>query len=256
MVLNSRRLCQQFIIDAYTMIERERMSYIKNQKKDLRSETYSKLEKLTEKEVAAFKLREIKRFIRAQGLKSEDRPDIITRVFKQKLDSLMKDFKDNHYFRRLKAGPDRVTAAVEDVKVDEIKEYYNCRYLSAYEAAWRIYGFDIHYRFPPVERLPFHLKEEQSVIFNATDSVDYALDKASVNETKFIAWMETNKTDEEARKLLYHEFPTYYVWKQEERIWLKRQKGICIGRVHHVPPSSGELFYLRVLLNKVRGATK
>ncbi|GKE23106.1 DNA helicase PIF1, ATP-dependent, partial [Tanacetum coccineum] len=87
------------------------------------------------------------------------------------------------------------------------------KYLSAREAAWRIYEFDIHYRFPPVERLPFHLKGEHSVIFDATDSVDYALDKASVNETKFIAWMETNKTNEEARKLLYHEFPTYYVWK-------------------------------------------
>nr|GEZ70494.1 hypothetical protein [Tanacetum cinerariifolium] len=125
-------------------------------------------------------------------------------------------------FKYINKGPDRVTAAVEDVEVDEIKENYDCRYLSACEAAWRIYGFDIHYRFPPVERLPFHLKGEQSVIFDATDSVDYALDKALVNETKFIAWMETNKTDKEARKLLYHEFPTYYVWKQEERIWLKR----------------------------------
>ncbi|GJV31201.1 hypothetical protein Tco_1391601 [Tanacetum coccineum] len=151
-------------------------------------------------------------------------------------------------------GPDMVTTAVKDVEVDEIKDYYDCRYLSACEAAWRIYGFDIHYRFPPVERLPFHLEGEESVIFDATESIDYALDKASVNETKFIAWMEVNKTDPDARKLLYHKFPTYYVWRQEERVWLKRQKGTCIERVHHVPPSSCELFYLRVLLNKVRGA--
>ncbi|GKB57504.1 hypothetical protein Tco_0913690 [Tanacetum coccineum] len=34
-------------------------------------------------------------------------------------------------------------------------------YLSVCEAAWRIYGFDIHYRTPSVERLPFHLKDEQ-----------------------------------------------------------------------------------------------
>ncbi|GKC59671.1 ATP-dependent DNA helicase PIF1, partial [Tanacetum coccineum] len=243
MVLNARRLCQQFIVDAYTMIERERMSYIRNQQTDLRSETYSKLAKLSEEEDLTFKLRGKKvilpssytgsprymmqnyldEMIICKGLKLEDRLDIITRVFKQKLDSLMKDFKDNHYFGRL-------------------------------QAAWRIYGFDIHYRFPPVERLPFHLEGEQSIIFDATESIDYALDKASVNETKFIAWMEVNKKDPDARKLLYHEFPTYYVWRQEERVWLKRQKGTCIGRVHHVPPSSGELFYLRVLLNKVRGA--
>nr|GEZ72614.1 hypothetical protein [Tanacetum cinerariifolium] len=129
-----------------------------------------------------------------------------------------------YLFKYINKGPDRVTAAVEDVEVDEIKEHYHYRYLSTCEAAWRIYIFDIHYRFPPIERLPFHLKGGQSAIFDATDSVDYALDNASVNETKFISWMETYKTDEEARKLLYHEFPTYYLWKQEERIWLKRQK--------------------------------
>ncbi|GJT41673.1 hypothetical protein Tco_0941538 [Tanacetum coccineum] len=78
-------------------------------------------------------------------------------------------------------GPDRVTAALEDVDVDEIKDYYDCRYLSACEPSWRIYGFDIHYRFPPVDRLSFHLLGEQSVIFDATDSIDYALDKAFQN---------------------------------------------------------------------------
>lgn len=159
-----------------------------------------------------------------------------------------------YLFKYINKGPDRVTAALEEEDVDEIKDYYDCRYLSACEAAWRIYGFDIHYRFPPVERLPFHEQGQQSVLFDATESIDFTLDKASVNETKFTAWMEKNKTDKNARKLLYHEFPEHYVWKQEERIWVERQRGTCLGRVHHVPPSFGEWFYLRVLLNKVRGA--
>ena len=50
MVLNARRLCQQFIVDTYTMVESERMRYIKNQNKDLRSETYSRLAKLAKDE--------------------------------------------------------------------------------------------------------------------------------------------------------------------------------------------------------------
>nr|GFA36545.1 hypothetical protein [Tanacetum cinerariifolium] len=75
-----------------------------------------------------------------------------------------------------------VTVATENEEVDEISNYYNCRYLSTCEAAWRIYGFDIHYRFPPVERLPFHLPNEQSVIFDERDSLDYTLDKASKND--------------------------------------------------------------------------
>nr|GEX64290.1 hypothetical protein [Tanacetum cinerariifolium] len=228
MVLNARRLCKQFIVDVYTMIERERMSYIRNQQKDLTSETYSKLAKLAEEEDLGVKLQgikvvlpssftrsprymmqyyldamiickvygypdmfitftynlnwpEIARFVIQQGLKSEDRHDTITRVFKQKLDTIMKDFKDNHYFGRLKA--DRVTVSLEDVDVDEIKDYYDCRYLSACEAAWRIYGFDIHCMFPHVERLSFYLLGEQSVIFDATDSIDYALDKG-INKKK------------------------------------------------------------------------
>nr|GFB84741.1 putative PIF1 DNA helicase/replication protein A1-like protein [Tanacetum cinerariifolium] len=55
----------------------------------------------------------------------------------------------------------------------------------ACEAAWRIYGSEVHYRTPYVERLPFHLKDEQHVIFDATENIDYAIDKSSVNETKF-----------------------------------------------------------------------
>ena len=137
--------------------------------------------------------------------------------------------------------------------MDEIQEYYDCRYLSACEAAWRIYGFDIHYRFPPVERLPFHLEGEQSVIFDASQSIDVTLDKASVNDTKFVAWMELNQTDKKAQKLLYHEIPQHYVWIQEDRKWVERQKGTCLGRVHHVSPAFEEMFYLRVLINKVRG---
>lgn len=46
---------------------------------------------------------EIARFVNERGLKSEDRSDAITRVFKQKLDSLMRDFKDGHYFGKLEA---------------------------------------------------------------------------------------------------------------------------------------------------------
>ncbi|KAH9625167.1 hypothetical protein KSS87_008769, partial [Heliosperma pusillum] len=33
----------------------------------------------------------------------------------------------------------------------------DCRYLSAAEAAWRIYEFDMQERYPSVMRLPVHL---------------------------------------------------------------------------------------------------
>ncbi|GKF69378.1 hypothetical protein Tco_0202435, partial [Tanacetum coccineum] len=90
-----------------------------------------------------------------------------------------------YLLKYINKGPDKVTATIDGEEVDEIKDYLNCRYLSSCEAAWRIYGFDIHYRTPSVERIPFHLKDEQQVIFDATESIDYAVDKSSVNETKF-----------------------------------------------------------------------
>nr|GFC70274.1 hypothetical protein [Tanacetum cinerariifolium] len=160
-----------------------------------------------------------------------------------------------YLFKYIYKGPDRVTVAAENEEVDDINDYYDCRYLSACEAAWRIFRFDIHYHFPPIKRLPFHLPNEQSVIFDESKSLDYTLDKASVNETKFQAWMKLNNIDTFTQTLIYVEIPKYYVWKHDVKVWQKRQKGERIGRIHHVPPSWGEMFYLRVLLNKVRGAT-
>ena len=53
----------------------------------------------------------------------------------------------------------------------------------------------------------------------------YQLEKASSNTSKFLEWMETNKTDEEARKLLYVEFPKHYVWNKSTKKWTKRKQG-------------------------------
>ncbi|GJY22289.1 hypothetical protein Tco_0394855 [Tanacetum coccineum] len=274
-------------------------------------------------------------YMAEKGLKSEDRPDATTRVFKIKLDNLMRDFRDRHTFGRINRepndklriteqidkyisaeisdkdtnpdlyklmtknmmhgqcglehqnypfmvkkyvhnmespkafneesfhwmengyaiykrpdngrtvkksgtdldngfivpynlGPDRVTAAVDDEEVDEINDYYDCR-------------------------LPFHLPDEHSVIFDGFDSIDYVLEKDSNNTTKFLQWMERNKIDDKARELLYVQFPTKYVWNAQYGVWEPIQKGKAIGRIHQVHPSWGEMFYLCILLNKIPG---
>jgi len=59
--------------------------------------------------------------------------------------------------------------------VDEIKRYYDCRYLSACEAVWRIYGFDIHHKWPTVQRLSFHLQDQQPVLFKDDDRINDVL---------------------------------------------------------------------------------
>ncbi|XP_019183055.1 PREDICTED: uncharacterized protein LOC109178014 [Ipomoea nil] len=47
--------------------------------------------------------------------------------------------------------------------------------------------------------------------------------------------------------------PHCFVWKRKEREWQPRRRGFAIGRMFYVPPGTGEIFYLRCLLNLVRG---
>ena len=42
--------------------------------------------------------------MREHNLSATDRPDVMTRVFKIKLDQLVKDFKELHLFGRIQAG--------------------------------------------------------------------------------------------------------------------------------------------------------
>ena len=46
---------------------------------------------------------EIARMMEAKGMKSEDRPDATTRVFKIKLDTLIKEFREKRTFGRVEA---------------------------------------------------------------------------------------------------------------------------------------------------------
>nr|KAJ0223883.1 hypothetical protein LSAT_V11C200056990 [Lactuca sativa] len=166
-----------------------------------------------------------------------------------------------YLFKYINKGPDRATVAVvpnnnaddKDDVVDEIKNYYDCRYLSACEASWCIFKFDVHFRTPYVLRLPFHLPGQQNVVYGADDDIEDVLNKQCVSSSMFLAWMECNKHNKEARKLSYVEFPTKFIWKLKERCWKPREKGFSIGRIHIVSPNVGEAYFLRILLNKVKG---
>lgn len=144
-LLLSRKLFQQFLVDAYTMIEAERLNFVRTHQKQLRAELYKNLTDAvlrgdtdpasTGKRIilpSSFtggarymmqnyqdamalckwygypdlfitytcnpKWPEITRFVQKRGLRSEDRPDILCRVFKMKLDRLIKDLKTGQIF--------------------------------------------------------------------------------------------------------------------------------------------------------------
>ncbi|XP_019185982.1 PREDICTED: uncharacterized protein LOC109180727 [Ipomoea nil] len=169
----------------------------------------------------------------------------------------------NYLFKYVNKGHDRVTAEFyrsnsegdEPQVIEEISMYYDCRYISPCEAAWRLFSFEIRLRTLAVERLSFHLPNQQSVVFADDDPVDNILSRPTILQSMFLEWFEANKTYPEARKLTYAKMPTKFVWKKDIRKWHPRKRGFSIGRVFYVPPGSGEIFYLRCLLNKVQGPT-
>lgn len=69
--------------------------------------------------------------------------------------------------------------------------------------------------------------------------------------------MRKNQEDALARQLTFVEFQkSIYWWDSNKSKWFRRIKDIdVVGRMVYAHPTSGEHFYLRMLLNIVRGAT-
>ncbi|VVA13357.1 Hypothetical predicted protein, partial [Prunus dulcis] len=168
----------------------------------------------------------VREFNAKPGYKPEDRPDIVSRLFKIKLDDMINYIKSGEPFGEIEAdvctvefrkrglphahmliwlkqnykcysavdidsiisaelpnktvnydlynivtqfmihGSDRARVVFQENQQDEILAYLNCRYISPYEAVWRLFQYPIHFRKPSVERLPIHLPLEQNIIFN------------------------------------------------------------------------------------------
>ncbi|XP_031111921.1 uncharacterized protein LOC116015896 [Ipomoea triloba] len=168
-----------------------------------------------------------------------------------------------YLFKYVNKDNDRVTAEFYNSTtnengegvVDEINMYYDCRYVSACEAAWRLFSFEVQYRTPAVERLSFHLPNCQSIVFADDENIDNVLGRETVGQSMFKGWLEANKKYEDACLLTYIEMPNKFVWKKDIREWHPRKKGFSVGHIFFVPPGSGEVYYLRCLLNIVRGPT-
>ena len=60
---------------------------------------------------------------------------------------------------------------------DEIQEYVDGRYVSASEAAWRLFQFSMHDISPSVTRLAVHVENGQQVYFGAAARVEEVVRK-------------------------------------------------------------------------------
>jgi hypothetical protein len=79
--------------------------------------------------------------------------------------------------------------------------------------------------------------------------------RKGVRQTKFVEWIEANKKYPDARELTYGYFPTKFVWHDAQKMWKERKSKISIGRLYYAHPSSGDRYYLRMILYTIKGCT-
>jgi len=162
-----------------------------------------------------------------------------------------------YLFKYVYKGHDRASFSVEPVGViNEIHRYRDARYISPPEAVYRIFGFHLFGVYPSVLQLQLHLPNMQFVIIEESKNLEDVIHRPSATRTTLMEYFNMNCADSFARTLLYREFPEHYRWISGRKVWQRRKKQLGqIGRVVYAHPAEGERYFLRVLLNHVRGAT-
>jgi hypothetical protein len=81
------------------------------------------------------------------------------------------------------------------------------------------------------------------------------LNKDNIDKSMLTEYFRANQLFDWASNYLYREFPEVARWWPGAKKWTARQQRVQVGRIVSAHPEEGERYYLRVLLNHVRGAT-
>ncbi|XP_078434171.1 uncharacterized protein LOC144705400 [Wolffia australiana] len=121
-------------------------------------------------------------------------------------------------------------AAQNTTSHDEAQQYLDARYVFASEAFWRICEFRMQKMYPTVYALQVHDDNMQSVVYAEGEPVSDVMDRSA--RTALTEWMYYNREhpeDEVAKRTLYSDFPSYYMWNDSTRPWSRRHRLQCIG---------------------------
>ncbi|EAU89526.2 ATP-dependent DNA helicase PIF1 [Coprinopsis cinerea okayama7 len=180
------------------------------------------------------------------------------------------------YSQRILLGPDRARYRILDDNnpevINEIEDFWNARYLSAGEAAWRILGFRITQKDPSVTALPVH---DQDNIRNQRYSRRSDEGSLSKLERYFLRPDGTFLYEGQTRNfddLTYTEYFTLFridPYNPEKdghpRYYRERPNGLDAPRMHvilragsithlariqNVRQTQGQTFYLRAILTQ------
>ena len=172
----------------------------------------------------------------------------------------------NYLFKYKHKGDDKATVQMttkeDDQSKDEIALYVNSRFIDPHLAVWRMFEYNLQERHPAVMRLDIHEKDKQLIYFHQGQEEEKAKED---KKTKLTAWFEYNReghkendSDGKWKEITYMEFPEYYTFNESKKTWKKRhrQQGdypAVIGRIHAVPRTSDDKYFLRMLLHHKTG---
>ncbi|KAK1364112.1 hypothetical protein POM88_039673 [Heracleum sosnowskyi] len=113
-------------------------------------------------------------------------------------------------------------------------------------------GFPVYKR---LLQLSYHLLGKRNCTFREDDNLEKVLEREKFRRSQLEAFFQLNREDINARKYTYDEILQHYVWNVNDNVWTLCKRGTQIGRLLYTHHSAGEIWYLRLLLTKVRGPT-
>ena len=155
-----------------------------------------------------------------------------------------------YLFKYVTKGVDRAMVRIEGEGFrDEITEYQDRRSIGASEAVWRMFKFFISERYPAVYKMRVHLPNQQMVTFQEGQE-QQAIQRESARKTELTEFFTFNRRNP-LTKVSYVKFPQTHVWDKRILTWRVRKREFgTIGRIVTVHPVAGDVFYLRILLNR------
>ncbi|KAK8918884.1 hypothetical protein KSP39_PZI021564 [Platanthera zijinensis] len=281
--LHGCRLLQQYVVDNYIKIETQKLRWITNNQKTIRSELYCGLQDcLNAGEHSAANIgqcvilsssfigsprdmyqryqdamavvqhygrpdifltmicnaswRKITDALYA-GQTPQDRPDVVSRIFHAKYAKLKNDI-----FHKNVLGK-----TVSHVHVIEFQKrgLPHVHMLVIFAARDKVNTPD---DYDKIVRAELPEIEHEPELYNAV------VPNERNSRTMLTVFFHVYATEQQRHKYLYTEFPKHYTWNLTSKTWIiRRRRHKVIGRMYSVYPSEGERFYLRILLNHIRG---
>lgn len=158
-------------------------------------------------------------------------------------------------FKYINKCSDRILAVIVpnntgiDGNIDEIKQYLDCRYVSPNKACWRIFSYSIHGRKSIVERLFFFFTLNERIVYTTKilNKLELSfLNKVSQSQCLLLGFWQIISMKKQSYE--HMDSVSKFVYDKRKRCLKPCKRGYTIGRLICVPLTTGELYYMRMLL--------